>query len=384
MTNLKLALGLAKRFRRCPPAAIKNAPDHQIHYQKHLAICPYCQLDDTEEMADMEPLIERLSHAVPPDEPEIGRTDLSAGELRLINPACAQWRDEYYYNPPLILVLECIEEIPGAVLAAQTYHDTTMAGPGDLILSAEQTNGLDLFIEPWNVYTLSADYIGPLLGRVSSDIIETVRRLDRNPEAIPPWAIHPLPMLENDPRIYFRQLEAEVGYTFAAPAADNLMKIVETAAEALFRRPPDPVVSEIRRLDPAITWQQPPESAGAAFLSAQFGTDQLRMAAADTEAIVCAANYIELEQERVVSVSPVYAQIKTDTRKDHFRAISGMIQEDAALADTELLVGWQTPAGKIYLPERIEWHPEHHFFYVEFTQLPDDAGQLRMAVVRYL
>jgi len=33
MNNLKLALGLAKRFRRCPPAGIKNAIDHKTHYQ---------------------------------------------------------------------------------------------------------------------------------------------------------------------------------------------------------------------------------------------------------------------------------------------------------------------------------------------------------------
>ncbi|MFP4531471.1 MAG: hypothetical protein ACLFNS_02200 [Desulfobacterales bacterium] len=382
MNNLKLALGLAKRYRRCPPARIKNTIDHQTHFQKHLAICPFCQLDEPEDPADIEHLIEGLSHAVTPDEPASGLSDSSAGELRLIHPDCAQWRNGYYYNPPLILILESIQEIPGAVLAAQTYHDTTMAGPGDLILPAGQTNGLELFIEPWNIYTLSADYLGPIIGRVSGDTVEAVKRLDQNPEALPPWAIHPLPMLENDPRIYFRQLEVEVGYTFATSAANGLMSMHEAGAAALFNHPPDKLVSNIQHLDPRIDWYRTPESAGSAFLTLEFSPDKIRMAAADTEEIVCVANHIKLEQDRVVSVSPIYAQIKTDTKKNQSRTISGMIQSDAALAATELLAGWQAPSGKIHLPDRIEWEPGHHFFYLEFNHLPEDAGRLRMAIVQ--
>ena len=383
MTNLKLALGLAKRYRRCPPAGIKNAPEHQKHYQKHLALCPYCQLDEPEDPTEIEHLIDRLSQAVGTDEPETDLSDLPPGELRLIHPACAQWRNDHYYNPPLILILERIEEIPGAVLAAQTYHDTTMAGPGDLILRADQTSGLDLFIEPWNIYTLSADHLGPLVGRVSDDIIGAVKRLDQNPDALPPWGIHPLPMLENDPRIYFRQMEVEVGYTFAVSAADGLMKMLEAGAEAFFDRPPDSIVSDIQRLDPTIGWPWAPESAGAAFLTLEFSPDQIRMAAADREEVVCVANHIKLEQDRIVSVSPVYAHVKTDTKNNDCRTISGMIKNDAVMAATELLAGWQDASGKIHLPDRIEWESGQNFFYLEFSRLPDAAGHLRMAIVQY-
>lgn len=122
---------------------------------------------------------------------------------------------DIFYNPPLVLVLEDVGEISDDLWVAQTYHDIYLAGPGDLILSAEQTGTDELFVECWNTYRLNTKDLDPPLGQISLDIMEAIEILREDSDAYPVWAFQTKPLTNHDVRIYFRELEAEVARIFS-------------------------------------------------------------------------------------------------------------------------------------------------------------------------
>lgn len=210
------ALSQARKYRTCPPPYIADNPSHNKYLQQHMGICPYCSLQVMEERDNWNNLTRHIQDFFyPPSQPK-NHDKVLKGQLRYIRSDMGKWHEGYFFNPPLVLVLEYPDDISGHILTAQTYHDIYLAGPEDLILSNDQTSvGDELFVECWNIYTLNIENLGPAIGQVTSDIIEAVRKLEKNAEAYPAWALMPKPFKNHDTRIYFRELETEVSSIFS-------------------------------------------------------------------------------------------------------------------------------------------------------------------------
>ena len=93
-----------------------------------------------------------------------------------------------------------------------------MAAPGDLIVTADDSSLGPLFVECWNTYTLKENLLGSPLDTVPERVMDAVLEYENQPEFCPEWAMLPRPLAENDPRIFFRELELEVAYTFSSQA----------------------------------------------------------------------------------------------------------------------------------------------------------------------
>lgn len=219
MYSRKQALARAKRYRTCPSAHIADHLDHEAEMRRHLDICPYCSLPDhsaqvMEDQRNWENLTKLIQDILPPT---LGRADQEvplSGQLRHIRSDLGGWRDGYFYNPPLVLVLEEDGGHSGEILVAQTYHDSCLAALGDLILSPDQTGADELFVECWNTYIIDASSLDSLAGEIRHDILEGVRKLQEDPVAHLEQMIQPKPLTADDSRIHFRELEAEVSGRF--------------------------------------------------------------------------------------------------------------------------------------------------------------------------
>ncbi len=205
MYSRKIALSLAKQYRRCPPADILKDPSRTAALEKHRRICPYCAADKEKDPPDWDLLVERIQHlrvSTKMDSTD-NETPVKAGQLRMVKSP-GIWREGWFYNPPMVLVVREALNTPGAVMVAQVYHDPRLAAPGDLILSEGDTAVAPPFVESWNDYSLEASFLGPLLDVVSHQILDAVPGCGEKPDQSPDWAPLPLPMVENDPRAFFR------------------------------------------------------------------------------------------------------------------------------------------------------------------------------------
>ncbi len=214
MYSRKLALSQAKKYRTCPPPHIADNPAHKEYLRQHLEICPYCSTRVMENNRSWGHLAKQIQDFSPSPLTHEKQNGKQTGQIRHIRDDLGRWREGYFYNPPLILVLEEIVEDSDAFLVAQMYHDIYLAGPGDLILSGEQTETDELFVECWNIYVAEAVSLEPPTGQVAPEITGAVKQLRQNSRAYPGWAIQPKPLTDYDARIYFRELETEIGLIF--------------------------------------------------------------------------------------------------------------------------------------------------------------------------
>ena len=173
--------------------------------------------------------MERMHPSVEKPKLDDGRP-LRPGQFRFVRPDAGVWRENYFYTPPMVFIIKRILAVPGAILAAQTYHDIQMAAPGDLILTADDSSLGPLFVECWNTYTLKETLLGPPLDTVPERVVDAVLEYENHPEFCPEWGMLPRPLAENDPRIFFRELELEVAYTFSSQSVSQIMEVFEAPA----------------------------------------------------------------------------------------------------------------------------------------------------------
>jgi len=221
--SVKESLSIAKQVRCCPPPGLKSN-GYEKFLKKHMGLCPYCGTDlsiyDNND-APWEKLADRLQRALKKSKSE---GPIKKGELRRIASRLAGWRDGFYYNPPLVIVYEVDADFPEIVQVVQVYDDILLAGPGDLILTEDMTNGTgSLLVECWNSYTIKASFLDPTISVLSEEIMDAVCEMVTNEAYTPSWALLPPPMTEHDPRRYFRKLEVDVAYTFGSYAASELI-----------------------------------------------------------------------------------------------------------------------------------------------------------------
>ena len=361
MDSRKHSLLMAKQYRTCPPREVALNPLYEKDATRHRSICPYCSMPEPEGISSWDDLADRLiSFAATA---ELARPELmqEKGTICLVKSERSGWRDGYFYNSPAVLILERDEAISDEVLVAQTYHDIVLAGPGDLILGRDRSPVGEIFIEPWNTYTLRLRDLERPLCRVKNSIVEAVTALDSDPTAYPEWALLPRPMAPDDPRIYFREMEVEVGYFFSSAAVSELMKILEKSPLRPVYRSPGELVSEIKSLIPGVQWPHAPESIEQALATLQFPPERYAMAAASSSRELFPANLVTVRSGRVEQIASVEGVILERSDEPEGLVIGGRILVPEGIEIFEVLCFLQAGGGDFISSEILESDQKGHF-----------------------
>ncbi|MBW2109118.1 MAG: hypothetical protein JRI36_10705 [Deltaproteobacteria bacterium] len=303
----------------------------------------------------------------------------SPGGLCLIQSSLAGWSaGGEYYNPPLVLVLDFSNAPVDHMLVAQTYHDVSLAAPGDLILTDEHSPVGELFIECWNTYTLRPqDLAGPVTF-VSQQVLDSVRTLQSQPAAYPDWAMHPRPMTQHDVRLYFRKMEVEVGFFFSSQAVAALMDEVDLETLLGYGS-----VSELRdaitKVSPGVAWADPgPHSLDEALVLANFPDERLPLAAAEPDQETVTAKIVTVKTGAIWSFEPVPTRIIAKSGQDDALTISGQIVGLPPAKPRRLLCVWVDPGGTPRRPEDLSWDETTGHFLVSFSGADPARGHMEL------
>ena len=346
MNDRKRALMMARQYRTCPPDDVKDAPWQAL-------------------ARELEKVFREGQKTPEPPDPK-------SGQLRCLNPLSRPWRGDRFYNPPMVLILECLSPHGAAhrVRSALIFPDIRLAAPGDLIVSLERFGEGDIFVESWNIITLRRDHLGPLVDTVSSEIMVAVEALAGDPEAYPAWAMMPRPFFPGgsefpDPRREFRKLERDVAGVFSGlrpvyGSARETGKVLETAA-------------------PGVYWKKKPAGVDEALALARFPDHQLPLAAAEVHGATIAANLAVLRDGEVQTFVPVPLTIFGKTGN---LMIAGRITGLPAGVDhSRLICRLEVPDGASLSPDQCRWDPKDGNFVVSFEGVEGIEGTLRAAVV---
>ena len=378
MHSRKLSLTVAKQVRTCPPPAVRHDPKQRQEYERHLSICPYCSDPNTAERGAWETLARSLGDlSKGTGEPSADK--IAAGQLRFIRHGMVGWRDALFYNPPMVLVIETTQAISDDVLVSQTYFDISLAGPGDLILTEQQTPVGDLFVEPWNTYTLKGADLGEGLGCVDTEIIDAVKSLEMNPGAYPDWAMLPRPFADHDPRIYFRELEVEVGYAFSSQSVSELMTELEASPVRLVYDSARGLQETMCKTVPGTRWKRPPLSREEVLALAELPMERLPLAAARLNGQRTSANLIRIEGGRVTAIDPITLEIYGQS--DAFSLSGRVVNLPGDLKDSRFICFLDPEGGEPLAPVRQEWDEATGDFLIEFDCSEDVRWRLKAAVV---
>ena len=383
MTNRIKTLRIARQYRTCPPPDILENPAHAEAVAAHMGICPYCAEGARAGKDPWEALSRELDRVLEETVAAFKVESAAPGEIRQVREELGRWRDRLYYNPPMVLVLETVPEIPDAVTVAQVYHDPLMAGPGDLILTEEYSFLVPLFIEPWNIYTLSGESLGPAIDSVPGHILEAVKDLTEDETIYPAWAQRPVPMTENDTRVTFRRMEVETGYTFSAPDVERLVRRIEGAELRLVYSSSSEVTEAMVLKSPGLAWPVQPESIEEALTLARFPMGSLPLAASDEDGPRLFGKLIETEEGRIVSVNPAPISVfKEGMEKPGIFSVDGRIEElPEHLENARFLAFFVPEGGSPLVPSDVRWDIETGSFLVRFQSDSSPKGRFRMAVV---
>lgn len=383
MTSRRESLQIARQYRTCPPPEILENPAHAEAVAAHIKICPYCAEGEPAGKDPWEALSRELGMVL--EETGAGPKIESAapGQIRQVRAELGQWRDSLYYNPPMVLVLGTVSEISGAVTVAQIYDDPLMAGPGDLILTEEDLSLGPLFIEPWNIYTLSGDSLGPVIDCVPGHILEAVKTMTEDETAYPNWAQRPVPMTEHDVRITFRRIEVESGYTFSAPDVERLMNRIEGAELRLVYSSASEVREAMALKSPGLWWPVQPESIEEALALARFPMDSLPLAASDEDGSILFDKLIQAEDGRIVSVKQVPISVfEAGMEEPGIFSVDGRIEDlPGHMANARFLAFFVPEGAPPMTPLDVRWDMETGSFLVRFQSESPVKGKFRGAVV---
>lgn len=381
MYSRKIALSLAKQYRKCPPPGIMTDPSQQRAWKNHRAVCPYCSGMNTESRDAWGTLVhemERMQPSIEKSDPDTGKP-VRPGQFRFVRSDAGVWRENYFYTPPMVLITRRLTSIPGTVLAAQTYHDIQMAAPGDLIVTADDSALGPLFVECWNTYALKEDFLGPSLDTVPARVMDAVPACGNQPGFLPEWAMLPRPLAENDPRIFFRELELEVADTFSSQSVSLLMKVFEAPALKQLCNSPARLQEMIRTAVPGTHWEKLPLSPEEACAMAELPVERLPLAAEDPITHKTTANLIRMEAGRVKSVTPVAMELHGQSGG---LTLSGRIHGLPEDFDHSHFICFLKPKGRTPIsPARCEWKEATGDFIIEFLYMEDIAWRLKAAVV---
>jgi hypothetical protein len=388
MEMQKQAFMAARQFRTCPlPEYIPGIKKDMQYGEKtaaHRRICPICSLQkEAEDWNRLFPLlrqkVQRLS--VKGEKGQSQKT--AAGDLRHIRAEYGKWQGDYYYSPPLLLVLEVFSD---KLRVAQTYHDPALAAPGDLILEKGQSGLPSLFIETWNTFHISPSCLGPCRGNISPELMEIIlrcvpRQNQGNPDTEPltPKTGHlspfPLPRPftgEEDLRYYFREMEKDVAGVFSSLCLEKnafLFSSVEKACQFL------------QQMKPGIYWKNPLENMEQVLACACFSPEDYALSAQEDERPWAFVNLVEMRAGKVESFRPLHADILMQEYIRPDFCISGQILGIPPNLTRTRLLSFLSRGENILVPEFADWKEEEGRFYLRFRTVREDGDRLSLALI---
>ncbi len=362
--QLKQALKEAKIFRLCPPSsAIVQNPSA---YEQHKLKCIYCKNRRPDE--DQEITFPPLS--VPKPE---------KGDLCLLKPELSTWFEHDYYSAPIVYLID-IDNETGGCMVAQTYHDTRMAAPGDLIIQDENLILGEIFIETWNCYTLKTEWLLPFY-KLPAEITKTVIDM-KSTNNHPSRAPLPPPMKEHDPREYFRELETKVGYVFASQAATELMFEIESRSEDN-KKIVISLTQALKKKVPDIHWSAQPETEFQVFAAARTKESAYSLAASsERPAQFISVNVTEYHNEEIIKFEVHRAKLLMFDQDETGIRIGGQVEHPEKIdPESSIAAFWITKDGEYTDPVSIDFQHDTGFFFIEFSKNTDQEGELTVALI---
>lgn len=375
MNGRKYSLGWARRIRLCPPPQVEADPMHKRHLSRHRSLCPYSHEEG--EVEAWETLARKLGSMAPPPRPG----PIGPGSLCVICQELGTWQEGLYYNPPAVLVLEETARLGDDLLVAQVYHDITLAGPGDLILSPERSPVGEILVESWNVYTLCKGALEAPAGKVDAHVLAGVRALMEDPEAYPAWAPVPPPLEPEDPRIYFREMELQVGYLFSAGAVQELLEAFEGPSLRLAYDSVESICAALRTIQPSVSWERAPRSTQEAVITARFPAYHYAMAASSTGKEALVANRVLLREGRIETIDPVQGEIHLRSKEPGKTRVGGRLTLPAGKARGDLLCFMQKEDGVLQPHTELHWDPQEKSFLASFKGAHSPEGAVFLTLI---
>jgi hypothetical protein len=381
MVDLRSALAFAKQYRTCPPVSMFKDPSWGNFIKEHIAICPYCSPESVERLGPWADLVKSWEVDLPPSAP--ADQEIRPGQIRFVRSDRAGWRKGLFYNPPGVLVLEKTVGVQDGYRVAQIYHDVSMAAPGDLVVDDGRTGAGDLMVECWNTYSMKGSYLGPVVGRLSEEALAAVTRMEKDVQAMPAWAVKPPPLEEHDVRLYFRELEAEVGFVFASAAAIEIM--AEMERPRLAYNSADEMKQEMGRRFFGISWPERFQTLEEGLAAVRLPIEHYALAAADDEHEELAVNFVLVQAGVVKDIRPLRAEILQHKPLQDCLIIGGRILGLPPEQGESCLLTFLIPEGQTMLAAataKFDWGSGH--FTTTFKIAGERRGSLKIAVFCYI
>jgi hypothetical protein len=347
--------------------------------QNHRSICPYCKTQYGVEKEWAE-LADRLQDQFPAPALE---KEIQPGQIRFVHSQMAVWRGGFYYNPPGVLVLEKTDGVPDGYRVAQIYHDVSLAAPGDLVVDDGRTGAGDLMVECWNTYSMKGSYLGPAVGRLSEEALAAVTQTEKDLQALPAWAVKPPPLEEHDVRLYFRELEVEVGFVFASAAADDILAEMERSHLAYVSA--EEMKRDVARRSPGISWPERFDTLEEGLAAASLPIERYALAAADEAYEELPVNLVLIQAEAVKDILPLHAEIVQHSPVADGLIIGGRIVGLPSEQGEGRLLAFLVREGRTMLAAataKFDWETGH--FTTMFKITGENRGSLKIAVFCYI
>lgn len=365
MYSRKLALAIAKQYRTCPPPAVMDSPENDKYAKQHLAVCPYCSTRAREDRENWSHIADNVKNYFTTAGRAEMQIDPAAGQLRFVSTDLCKWRDGYFYNPPMVLILGTLSGKPDVVEVVQVYNDIVLAAPGDLILDGEQSGIGDIFIECWNRYNIDCNYLDVPIGRIREEILKAVESIGKDPGAYPPWAAQPRPLEKEDYRLYFRELEKQVNRIFALKNYKTLSDQVNKPKIKLVYSSTEDAQRALKELKQDITWRRLPENIDETLFLAVFSADALPIAAKDTDTDSLVANIVFVKEGKIKNITPCPMEIYSQTNAV---SISGRITDLPDVhAKNKVAIFALYHDDIIVYPIKSDWNDKNGSFFAKFN-----------------
>lgn len=349
---------IALNIRTCPPDTILFKETSK-NLTRHIRSCYMCQMNleiQVDETWSWPEVYQKLECDSGPE----------PGQITKVSSELAGWGPkDRYYNPPLVLILEVIDE--QAVRVVQIYPGEEFKSEDDIYL-----DGIG-YAQPWNIYTMGIKDLEGQVGAVDFDILQKIIDISEK-------YFH----AEEDSMIYlFRCMEIEVGSFFSQQSisrlvleheeAESVRNLVIKAIHNNAKMPGlekshDPLL-EIARMEMSELKQALPVKFGMPeSVSDDFKkTQTLAMAASDKDSIQ--AKMIVLDDtgmEFKSFQSGLVTIMSTDRGDDHLK-IFGKIDPDFVQA-SEMFAWWDTPDGS-FPADPVDLSEDHSLFTAFFPEM---------------
>ncbi len=329
MDELQMAYRRMQQIRFCPPADFLKTPEGR----KHLEACPFCQ-------EWLEAGIEEWS--LPEITPRPFQ-EVAPGQIWKISEKKSGWIEWKYYNPPLVLVTDTIDD--KAVRVALLHDEDILAGEGDI------PTGTGMYAEAWNTFAVPKEHLDKFITSINPEVVEKVRNAE-NIMPVPKTVVHE----------YFMKCEVEVASFFALSALEEIMKHHESLLD-LF---------ENGDIEIALPFSLPSDGSLLEKIAlVQIPDDYCAMAAADEEdyigirmAAVSAGKLVEL---REIPAKITYKNLEGD------RLIIGGKASERLPHNAEIYGVWKTKGECIDKTSSEAMIDEEGYFRVVFEELSEES-----------